>query len=70
MSHIYVCDVCGKAYDWDSEIIWITSAFGVCEKCYGKLSEAEKAEIMFDAGDITEEELEEIKAKRSKKNKW
>lgn len=37
----YGCDICGKRADWDSEIEWITSSYGVCRECYNKLTDAE-----------------------------
>lgn len=41
----YGCDICGERKDWDKEIIWITSSYGVCESCYEKLTEEELEKI-------------------------
>ena len=38
MDNTYGCDICGERKDWDKEIIWITSTYGVCEECYNKLT--------------------------------
>lgn len=37
----YCCDKCGNKKDFDKEIVWITSSYGVCEECYQKLTEEE-----------------------------
>ena len=37
----YGCDKCGERFDWN-DIIWITSSYGVCEECYGRMSVDEK----------------------------
>ena len=39
MDNTYGCDICGERHDWEREIIWITSSYGVCSECYGKFSE-------------------------------
>ena len=41
MYNDYGCDICGKRKDWDKEIIWITSSYGICDECYDKLSKEE-----------------------------
>lgn len=41
----YGCDMCGERKDFDKEIIWVTSSYGVCEKCYKKLTEEEIEKI-------------------------
>lgn len=45
MDNTYGCDICGDRKDWDTEINWITSSYGVCDKCYDKLSESEIEEL-------------------------
>ncbi len=47
----YGCDKCGMRFDWDTEIIWITSAYGVCSECYDKMSTDEKNVIRISNGD-------------------
>jgi hypothetical protein len=37
----YCCQKCGKIKDWDAEIVWITSSYGVCQDCYDSMSEDE-----------------------------
>jgi ribosome-binding protein aMBF1 (putative translation factor) len=44
----YGCDICGERKDWDNEIIWITSSYGVCEKCYNALTNEDKDKIRKD----------------------
>jgi predicted SprT family Zn-dependent metalloprotease len=39
--YTYGCDICGERKDWDKEIIWVTSSYGICKKCYQKLTEEE-----------------------------
>lgn len=39
MDNTYGCDVCATRKDWDKEIHWITSSYGVCDECYDKLTE-------------------------------
>lgn len=41
----YGCDICGERKDWDTEIHWITSSYGVCDECYDKLSKDDIARI-------------------------
>lgn len=41
----YHCDICGDPKDWDNEIIWITSSFGICDICYDKLNSDELERI-------------------------
>jgi hypothetical protein len=41
MDNTYGCDICGNRKDWDEEIHWITSSYGICDGCYDKLSETE-----------------------------
>ena len=43
--YTYHCDICHAEKDWDNEIIWITSSYGVCADCYKKLSEEELEKI-------------------------
>lgn len=45
MDHTYGCDMCAERKDWDDEIIWITSSYGVCDECYAKLSEKELEQL-------------------------
>lgn len=54
----YGCDICGKRRDWATEIIWITSSFGVCEDCYDIMTEEEKRKIRIEAGDDLPDEEE------------
>ena len=35
--YVYGCDICGAEKDWDEEIAWISSSFGVCQECYEKI---------------------------------
>lgn len=32
----YGCDICGGRFDWEREILWISSSIGVCQDCYDK----------------------------------
>ena len=41
----YGCDVCAERKDFNNEIIWITSSYGVCADCYDTLSEEELEEL-------------------------
>lgn len=43
--NVYRCDICWKEKNIDEEIIWITSSYGVCKKCYQKLTEEELEKI-------------------------
>ena len=43
--YTYHCDECGAEKDWDSEIIWLTSSYGLCQECYDKLTEEEREEL-------------------------
>ena len=52
----YGCDICGEPKDWVDGMVWITSAFGVCEECYNSMTEAEKRKISIEAGDELPEE--------------
>lgn len=45
MDNTYGCDMCGIRHDWEREIIWITSTYGVCVECFVKLSEEDLEEI-------------------------
>ena len=45
MKNTYGCDICMTFKDWDTEIIWITSSYGVCEKCYNKLTKEQLEEL-------------------------
>ena len=45
MDNTYGCDMCGERKDWDNEIIWITSSYGVCRECYDKLSKEDLEEL-------------------------
>ena len=42
----YGCDVCSERKNWDNEIIWLTSTYGVCEKCYDALPKDKIEEIL------------------------
>ena len=44
----YGCDMCGARKDYDEEIIWITSTYGVCEGCYNRLTNEDKDKIRND----------------------
>ena len=44
--YVYHCDICGEEKDWDTEIHWLTPAYGLCDKCYQSLTEEEKALVM------------------------
>lgn len=44
--YIYHCDECGAEKDWDYEINWLTSSYGLCDECYNKLTEEEKEELI------------------------
>lgn len=44
----YGCDLCGERKNWDEEIVWLTSSFGVCGSCYEKLSEKEKERLILE----------------------
>lgn len=44
----YGCDICGARKDYDEEIIWITSTYGVCEGCYNRLTNEDKDKIRND----------------------
>ena len=48
MDNTYGCDICGKRKDWDNEIIWITSTYGVCEDCFNKLTNEDLDNIRQD----------------------
>lgn len=41
----YGCDICYERKDFDNNIIWITSSYGLCEDCYSKLTNEEIEEI-------------------------
>lgn len=41
----YGCDICGSRRDFDNGIIWLTSSYGICQKCYDTLSEEDKERI-------------------------
>jgi len=45
MDNTYGCDMCGERKDWEREIIWITSTYGVCVECFATLSEDELEEL-------------------------
>lgn len=45
MEYDYGCDICGARKDWDNEIVWITSSYGVCNECYNKLTKEEIEEL-------------------------
>lgn len=47
-ANTYGCDICGARKDYDEEIIWITSTYGVCEECYNTLTNEEKDKIRND----------------------
>lgn len=44
----YGCDICGARKDYDEEIIWITSTYGVCEDCFNKLTNDDLDKIRND----------------------
>lgn len=48
MDNTYGCDICGDRKDWDKEIIWITSSYGVCEGCYNRLTNEDLDNIRQD----------------------
>ena len=35
--YLYGCDICGERKDCASDIVWLTSSFGVCQDCYDKI---------------------------------
>lgn len=37
----YGCDQCGERYDWETEIEWLNSGYGVCYDCIAEMSEDE-----------------------------
>lgn len=45
MDNTYGCDICGRRKDWDNEINWISSSYGLCDECYNKLSKEEIEEL-------------------------
>ena len=47
-ANTYGCDICGTRKDFDEEIIWITSTYGVCEECYNTLTNEDKDKIRND----------------------
>ena len=47
-ANTYGCDICGARKDYDEEIIWITSTYGVCEECYNTLTNEDKDKIRND----------------------
>lgn len=44
----YLCRICGKEKDWESDTIWISSSFGVCSDCYDKIPEEIRERISED----------------------
>lgn len=34
----YGCDICGRRFDWDDGITWVSSEVGVCHECYEKFA--------------------------------
>ena len=32
----YGCDICGGRFDWDKEIVWVTTSVGLCQACHDK----------------------------------
>lgn len=46
--HTYGCDICCGRFDFDDEIWWITSSYGVCRECYEKLTEEQLEQIRRD----------------------
>jgi hypothetical protein len=44
----YGCDICGVRKDYDEEIIWLTSTYGVCEDCFNKLTNEDLDRIRND----------------------
>ena len=48
LDNTYGCDICGARKDYDEEIIWITSTYGVCEECYNTLTNEDKDKIRND----------------------
>lgn len=44
----YGCDICGERKDYDEEIIWLTSTYGVCEDCFNKLTNEDLDNIRQD----------------------
>lgn len=43
----YGCDVCGGRQPWEG-IVWLTPSYGVCEACYSRMAEEEKAQAIED----------------------
>ena len=64
--YTYGCDLCGRECDWDNDIYWLTSSFGVCEDCYDKIPENIREKIV---DDVWDNEVEEWVTKNCRKNK-
>lgn len=45
--NIHCCNICGIELDWN-DAIWISSSFGVCEKCYNDIPDEVKDDISED----------------------
>lgn len=43
--YTYSCDECHEQKNWDEEIIWITSTYGLCHKCHSTKTEKELEEL-------------------------
>lgn len=50
--YTYCCNICGEEKDWDEEIIWLNSSFGVCEHCLNKIPEYIRQKIEDDILDV------------------
>lgn len=48
LDNTYGCDICGARKDYDEEIIWLTSTYGVCEDCFNKLTNEDLDRIRVD----------------------
>lgn len=45
--NIHHCNICGIGLGWD-DAIWISSSFGVCERCYNDIPDEVKDDISED----------------------
>ena len=41
----YGCDKCCERFDFDKEIVWVLSSYGLCYNCYVKTSEEDLKKI-------------------------
>ena len=43
--YTYHCDICSSEKNWDTDIHWLTSSYGICDECYQSLSEEERDKL-------------------------